>query len=282
VGVVLGTSQVFNFTLNAAMTTQCLLEVRFTPTTVECYQDTVKCGATQTPSPNLPGSGHIFVMTEIAGIPSASGARWISTGGFGNVTALNRAPQGDTGEALVLDYALSSGELAQVEGYAEWHWANQAALPGGHTYAGAAPTTGPASYPGAGAFTGSGALAGIAKAKRPMAGSVAGVGSLVGAFGKVGGSLSMTGAISGSGVIIGAAKARRPLVGPLAGSGAATAAMFGRYALRGSLAGVGGVAGSFGYSGTWQRVPPVAETWAQVAAGPLIWTTTPANPEAWS
>lgn len=50
--------------------------------------------------------------------------------------------EGAVYQLLVLDYQPTLADLQRLEGWAHWKYGVQAALPGGHPYAGAAPTTG--------------------------------------------------------------------------------------------------------------------------------------------
>lgn len=46
----------------------------------------------------------------------------------------------EVAEVLVTNYVMSTTDRQLVEGYMAWKWGRQASLPGGHPYAGAAPT----------------------------------------------------------------------------------------------------------------------------------------------
>lgn len=53
---------------------------------------------------------------------------------------------GPIGEVIILTYNPTTTERQLIEGYLAWKWGTQASLPGGHPYAGAAPTTGGTAY----------------------------------------------------------------------------------------------------------------------------------------
>lgn len=46
----------------------------------------------------------------------------------------------EVAEVLICNYVASTGDRQLLEGYMAWKWGQQASLPGGHPYAGAAPT----------------------------------------------------------------------------------------------------------------------------------------------
>jgi hypothetical protein len=93
---------------------------------------------------------------------------------FCNAVDASSQVSGVLAETVVWSGVISTSDLQKLEGYIAWNNGRQASLPGGHPYAGAAPTAGGGSS--VGAVTGSSSVLGY----QPNSGTAAGSASVMG------------------------------------------------------------------------------------------------------
>lgn len=88
----------------------------------------------------ISAAGAVLFVGDFNNGGTLNSGRVISTNTLLNVTALTRAPDGDVGEIMYLNYAPSSGDRQKLEGYLAHKWGTTASLPGAHPYKSSPPT----------------------------------------------------------------------------------------------------------------------------------------------